>query len=142
MKMNWGTKLVIGMVLFMSFIITLAVLMIRSDSDDLVDVDYYEKGIEYDKDYVRKTQLIDDKAEPEIIVNNQLTIIFKSPAIGSIRFIHPSDKTKDSTINLNTGTSNQVGFRLDSFRKGHWKVSIEWKSNGKSYMYDKNIVIN
>lgn len=130
------------MALFMSFIITLAVLMIRSDSDDLVDTNYYEKGIEYDKDYVRKTQLIEDKAEPEISVNDQLTIIFKSPAIGSIRFLHPSDNTKDSTMNINSGAGNQVEFPLDNFRKGHWKVSLEWESNGKSYMYDKNIIIN
>ena len=140
--MNWGTKLVIGMALFMSFIITLAVLMIRSDSDDLVDTNYYEKGIEYNKDYDRKNQLIKDKAEPEIIVKDNLTIVFKSPAIGSIRFLHPSDKTKDSTMNINSGTGTQVDFPLESFRKGHWKVSIEWKSNGKSYLYDKNIVIN
>jgi len=130
------------MALFMSFIITLAVLMIRSDSDDLVDTNYYEKGIEYDKDYARKTQLLDDKAEPEIIVNNQLTIIFKSPAMGSIRFIHPSDKTKDSTMNINSGTGLQVDFPIDSFRKGHWKISLEWESNGKSYMYEKNIIID
>jgi hypothetical protein len=140
--MNWGTKLVIGMVLFMSFIITLAVLMIRSDSDDLVDVNYYEKGIEYDKDYERKSQLIKDKAEPEIGVNDHLKIIFKGPAEGNIRFIHPSDKTKDSTINFNSGTDSQVEFPLINFRKGHWKISLEWKSNGKSYLYDKNIIIN
>lgn len=140
--MNWGTKLVIGMALFMSFIITLAVLMIRSDSDDLVDTNYYQKGIEYDKDYVRKTQLIEDKAEPNISINGQMTIIFKSPAMGSIRFLHPSDNTKDRIMNINSGGGNQVVFPLESFRRGHWKVSLEWKSNGKSYLYDKNITID
>lgn len=130
------------MALFMSFIITLAVLMIRSDSDDLVDTNYYEKGIEYDKDYVRKNQLIKDNAEPEISVNDQLTIIFKSPAMGSIRFIHPSDKTKDSTMNINSGTGLQVDFPLDGLRKGHWKIYLEWESNGKSYIFEKNIIIN
>jgi hypothetical protein len=140
--MNWGTKLVIGMGLFMSFIITLAVLMIRSDSDDLVDVNYYEKGIEYDKDYDRKNQLIKDMAEPEINVTNQLTIIFKSPAKGNIRFIHPSDKTKDNTLSIDSGSDNQVQIPLNDYRKGHWKLSIEWESNEKSYLYEKNIIIN
>lgn len=130
------------MALFMSFIITLAVLMIRSDSDDLVDTNYYQKGIEYDKDYVRKTQLIEDKAEPNISINGQMTIIFKSPAMGSIRFLHPSDNTKDRIMNINSGGGNQVVFPLESFRRGHWKVSLEWKSNGKSYLYDKNITID
>lgn len=140
--MNWGTKLIIGMALFMSFIITLAVLMIRSDSDDLVDANYYEKGIEYDKDYDRKSQLIKDHAEPEISVNELLKITFKSPAVGNIRLIHPSDKTMDSTMNFNSGTGIQVEFPLANFRKGHWKVSLEWTSSGKSYLYDKNIIIN
>lgn len=126
----------------MSFIITLAVLMIRSESDDLVDVNYYEKGIEYDKDYVRKNQLITDMAEPEISVSDQLTIIFKSPAKGSIRFIHPSDKTKDNTLPIDSGSENQVQIPLNEYRKGHWKVSIEWMSNEKSYLYEKNIIIN
>jgi len=140
--MNWGTKLVIGMGLFMSFIITLAVLMIRSESDDLVDVNYYEKGIEYDKDYIRKNQLIEDMAEPEISITDQLTIIFKSPAKGNIRFIHPSDKTKDNTLTFDSGKGNQVLIPLNEYRKGHWKVSVEWESNEKSYLYEKNIVIN
>lgn len=140
--MNWGTKLILGMAVFMSFIITLVVLMVRSNSDDLVDANYYEKGIEYNKDYERKRQLIEDQAEPEINVNNQLKIIFKNPAEGNIRFIHPSDKTKDSTLNFNSGSGLEVEFPINNFRKGHWKVSMEWKSNGKSYLYDKNIIIN
>lgn len=140
--MNWGTKLIIGMALFMSFIITLAVLMIRSDSDDLVDVNYYEKGIEYDKDYERKSQLIKDNAEPEISVNDNLKIVFKGPAKGNIRFIHPSDKTMDSTMNFNSGTTNQTELPLKNFRKGHWNISLEWESNGKAYLYNKNITIN
>jgi hypothetical protein len=141
--MNWGTKLAIVMGLFMSFIITLAVLMIRSESDDLVDVNYYERGIEYDKDYVRKNQLIADMAKPEMsVTDQQLTIKFKRPAKGIIRFIHPSDKTKDNTISINTGSDNQIQIPINEYRKGHWKVSLEWESNQKSYLYEKNIIID
>ena len=48
--MNWGTKLVIGMLSFMSFIVVLGVLMIGSTPDPLVDEDYYEKGLNYDQE--------------------------------------------------------------------------------------------
>ena len=140
--MNWGTKLIIGMGLFMSFIITLVVLMIRSETDDLVDSDYYEKGIEYDKDYVRKNQLIEDMAEPKISITDLLKITFKSPSKGSIRFIHPSDKTQDNTLPIDTGSDNQVQIPLNEYRKGYWKISIEWQSNEKSYLFEKNIIIN
>ena len=142
MKMNWGTKLVIGMGLFMAFIITLAVLMIRSGSDDLVDKDYYQKGIEYDKDYVRKSQMQKDQAEPEIIVGDRIRIVFKKAATGSVRFLHPSDNKKDRVVNLNSGMANVVELPLTDIEKGHWKLIIEWKSEEKEYMFEKSITIN
>jgi len=140
--MNWGKKLVIGMALFISFIVTLGILMIRSDSDDLVDTDYYEKGIGYDKDYKRKIQVKQDLAEPDILVEDHLKIIFRSPASGSIRFIHPSDKDMDRTLNIDSGAGNQVELPLAEMAKGHWKVLLEWESGGKAYLYEKEIMIN
>ncbi len=140
--MNWGTKLGIGMALFMSFIITLGVLMMRSESDDLVDSDYYEKGIGYEKDYARKNQVINDQAEPEIITNGNLRIYFKSPAAGHIKFIHPSDKTRDKILEINSGEGIYVELPLEKMSKGQWKLLLEWESNGKAYMYEKEIRLN
>ena len=142
MKMNWGTKLVIGMGLFMAFIITLAVLMMRSGSDDLVDKDYYQKGIEYDKDYARKSQMQKDQAEPEISIGDSIRIVFNKPATGSVRFLHPSDNKNDRTVNLNSGIANEVALPLTDISKGHWKLIIEWKSDEKDYLFEKNITID
>jgi hypothetical protein len=140
--MNWGTKLVIGMGLFMAFIITLAVLMIRSGSDDLVDQDYYQKGIEYDKDYARKSQMQKDQSEPEIKISDSLRIIFKKPATGSIRFLHPSDNKKDRIVSLNSGTKKEIALPLEDITKGHWKLIIEWESEKNEYMFEKNMTID
>jgi hypothetical protein len=142
MMMNWGTKLVIGMGLFMAFIITLVVFMMRSDSDDLVDKDYYQKGIEYDKEYARKNQVQQDNAEPEIYVGDSLKIVFKKPATGSVRFLHPSDKKNDRTLNMETSKNNVFVLPLNETSKGHWKLILEWKSEGKEYLLEKNILIN
>lgn len=139
--MNWGTKLVIGMVTFMAFIITLAVIMMRSDSDDLVDQDYYQKGIEYDKDYIRKNRVKEDNAEPEIIVDKSLKITFKNPAKGTIRFLHASKQTEDKVLSIDSGTENTVNIPLDEFSTGHWKVMLEWESSDKGYMFQKDIII-
>lgn len=142
MKMNWGTKLVIGMGLFMAFIITLVVFMMRSGSDDLVDKNYYQKGIEYDKDYTRKNQVQQDQAEPEFSVGDSLKITFKDPAIGSIRFLHPSDNENDHTLSMETNKNNEFVLPLNETSKGHWKLILEWKSGGKDYLFEKNILIN
>ncbi|WP_276360712.1 FixH family protein [Daejeonella sp. H1SJ63] len=139
--MNWGTKLVLGMVTFMTFIITLVVLMMRSDSDDLVDQNYYQKGIEYDKDYIRKSRVNVDKAEPEISVGQSLKITFKNPAKGNIRFLHPSDQTKDRVVSMDSGMGNTADIPLNEFTGGHWKVMLEWESSGKGYMFEKDIII-
>jgi len=64
--MNWGTKLVIGMLSFMSFIVVLAVLMFNSNADPLVDEDYYEKGLNYDREMKRM-----EKAKKDSIASSQ-----------------------------------------------------------------------
>ncbi len=140
--MNWGTKLGIGMGLFMSFIVTLGVLMLRSKSDDLVDTDYYEKGIGYEKDYIRKNQVQKDRAEPEITSSDSLKIVFQRPAKGRIRFIHPSDKTMDRMLDIVSGNGNQIELPLADMSKGQWKLLLEWESDGKAYMYDKELWVN
>jgi hypothetical protein len=142
MEMNWGTKLVIGMGLFMGFIITLVVFMIKSDTDDLVDKDYYQKGIEYDKEYARRNQVQQDQAEPEIYVGDSLKIVFKKPATGTIRFLHPSNNKNDRTLTIKSGRNNEFILPLSETSKGHWKLILEWKSDEKEYLLDKNILIN
>ena len=140
--MNWGTKLLIGMGLFMAFIITLAVLMIKSGSDDLVDKDYYQKGIEYDKDYERKSQMQKDQAEPEISIGESIRIILKKPMTGTFRFLHPSDHKNDRIVSLNSGITNETVIPLTDLAAGHWKLIIEWKSDAKEYLYEKSITIH
>lgn len=140
--MNWGTKIIIGMGLFMAFIITLVVFMMRSDSDDLVDKDYYKKGIEYDKEFALKTQVQTDLAEPEISVADSLKIVFKKPAIGKLNFLHASKKENDYTVNFETGPKNEFNLPLNNTSKGNWKLTIEWKSNDKEYLFEKNILID
>lgn len=129
------------MVAFMSFIITLAVIMMRSDSDDLVDQDYYQKGIEYDKDYIRKNRVKEDDAEPEINVGKNLNVTFRDSAKGTIRFLHSADQTKDKVINIDSGKENTINIPLNEFSAGRWKVILEWESSNREYLFQKDIVV-
>ncbi|RZM29342.1 MAG: hypothetical protein EOO88_05320 [Pedobacter sp.] len=58
--MNWGTKIIIGMAVFMAFILVLGIFMIRSNPDPLVDEDYYEKGLNYDQELKRMEEIKKD----------------------------------------------------------------------------------
>lgn len=47
--MNWGTKIVIALALFIVLITTFGVYMVSTDTDSLVAEDYYERGLQYDR---------------------------------------------------------------------------------------------
>lgn len=47
--MNWGTKIVITLALFIALIVSFGVFMVSKDTDSLVAEDYYERGLNYDR---------------------------------------------------------------------------------------------
>ncbi len=47
--MNWGTKIIITLVLFMALIVSFGIYMVSKDTDSLVAEDYYERGLNYDR---------------------------------------------------------------------------------------------
>lgn len=136
--MNWGKGLVIGLVLFMSFITILVVLMFRS-AEDSFDKDYYEKGLAYDVEYEQKQQVITDQAEPTISYNDEvLSITFKAADSGQINFKRPSSKKEDKVINF---TDNEVNINRKELLNGEWKIILKWTYDQKNYLYEKSIFL-
>jgi hypothetical protein len=142
--MNWGTKLILGMALFMSFIIGMVVYMFKQHGNDaLVEEDYYEKGINYDKEYAAKSNVLNDDATPEITINQgQITLKLKDAADYQLKLMRPSAKAKDvNTSGKTVGTENTIIVETASLDKGLWSLKLEWRSNGKDYMFTKDITI-
>ena len=140
--MNWGTKLIIGMLTFMTFIIVLVVQMFRSNNDALVDNDYYEKGIHYNIDYNKKENVIKDQAAPEVRIEaNTIVITFKESATGTVKLIRTADKRMDQNLVLNTDAANQFQLPLTGKAGGLWKLKLDWKSNGTAYLYEKEVML-
>ncbi|WP_316833338.1 FixH family protein [Pedobacter nutrimenti] len=142
MKWNWGTKLVIGLAVFMTFIIVLGIKMIRSKSDALVDNDYYEKGIHYDQDYLKKENVKKEHAEPVVErTTDTLVISFKQAAAGEVQLIRTADKKLDQKLELKTDSRNQFRIPVGQKASGLWKLKMEWKNDGKSYLYEKEVML-
>lgn len=132
----------IGMLCFMSFIVVLGVLMFNSKTDALVDTDYYEKGLDYDKDYNRKAQVQADKARPEIKLSpDHLILSFKAAATGELRLLRNSDKKMDRRVAIKTDEHNQVNIPLNAIAKGRWRIILSWESNGKAYLDEQEVSI-
>jgi hypothetical protein len=140
--MNWGNKLLIGMLCFMTMIVILGVLMVTSKSDALVDNDYYEKGIAYNVDYDKKMNVKRDHAEPTIqLSSDSLILTFPKPAGGTIKFIRLSNKNLDRQMALKTDAMNQAKFSISHKSPGLWKLQLNWENANKAYLYEKEVML-
>lgn len=140
--MNWGTKAALGLAAFMLFIVVLGSIMFNSRTDALVENDYYEKGIAYDKVYNKKEQVKTDHAIPLLNVSSTaVTLQFRAAAKGSIRLMRTSDKKLDRLINFESGAENKVSIPAANLLKGSWRLIADWQSEGKDYLYEQEITI-
>jgi hypothetical protein len=76
MKINWGTKLAFFAILFMVFVVSMVVVISRQDMP-LVEDDYYEKGLNYQKE-------IDNNANMDSLITMDIVRIGNGPIEGDI----------------------------------------------------------
>src|SRR5271165_5659973 len=96
--MNWGKGIILGMVIFVLFIIGMSIKFFLLPVDDY-DHQYYENGLNFDHDYNREKQVVTDHAAPSIKVDSQMfRLTFTRPVTGKIKFLRPSDTALDRTL--------------------------------------------
>lgn len=139
--MNWGKGIIAGMVLFMLFIFSMCFYMFRAPDDDY-DHQYYEKGLTYNQYYNKEMQVVKDKAQPVIkIAGKYISIKFKDPAAGTLRLQRPSSVSLDKSYRFDTHGSANIQFLASPVTKGRWQLILDWQSNNKSYVYQKEMMI-
>lgn len=141
--MNWGKKLIIGMALFMTFIVSLGAIMImRNDNDALIEKDYYEKGITYDKDYEAKQAAIDDMVVPAIHTSAWgVTITFPVPVKYQLICRRPSDYHMDKTFNGFTDEDRNIQIPKGMLQAGPWLLRIQYSTEDKNYLFEGEIIM-
>ncbi|MGV3704949.1 MAG: FixH family protein [Arcticibacter sp.] len=141
--MNWGTKLVIALGLFMSFILVLSMKMIFSDKDDLVEKDYYQKGLNYDAEYLKIQNVQRDAAEPVVSFgpDKKLDLHFKLPAKGVAKLLHSSNRDMDRVFQITSDSSGAASLRLSDLSSGYWHLELEWKSDTSEYVFKKKVYL-
>ena len=136
---NWGTKLFIAIVIFMSFIFVLVFLSAKNQID-LVEKDYYPKGLKYQEriDEIKNAAPYKDSLFIEK-VNKQVRVSYNilRADTGSIYFFRPSDNTFDRTYPFQPDSSGHIFFDADQFKKGKYLVKVFWKDAGKSFYIEK-----
>jgi len=129
------------MTAFVAFIVVLGIQMFRDSPGDY-DHQYYEKGLAYDSVYAKEKLVITDKVTPHFKVENKSMLIqFASGSAGCIRFERPSDPDQDRLISFQSNGSEPAVIALDKFATGQWQVTVDWQSNGKKYLYQREMFL-
>jgi hypothetical protein len=144
MKWNWGTKLLIAIIIFMSFIFVLVYLSTQNDIF-LVEKDYYPKGLKYQ-------DRIDNIANAKPLRNqfkfqqleNDVTVTFPNiaPDSGTITFFRPSGTSYDLIYQIDPDTAMTMRFPKSRFIKGKYLIKIYWRENDTGYYYEKPFYFN
>jgi hypothetical protein len=146
-KFNWGTGILITIIVFMIITIGTVVFLMNQDVD-LVVSDYYNKGIQHQDqiDRVNRTNSMDEAVQinPE---NGFVRLIFpKSFAQknfnGTIQFYRPSNSKKDFSLPITIDTSAQQIVSTQSLDKGYWTVKLNWTQDSIEYYKEGSFVIN
>lgn len=146
MRINWGTGIVIGMIVFMTFILVLVITMMTNKGfdHDMVTEGYYEKDLVYQ-----------DEINAEKNAQALSSAIWVKKGEDGWRFYFPKELRENAisgTVELYRPSNQQLDFQLplivqDStmlipagrLLDGQWKVTIQWEMNGKKYLYKKQM---
>jgi hypothetical protein len=143
-KINWATGLIIAMVLFIGFIMTMVVTIMDSSHDhDLVTEDYYKKELEYQQiiDQKERANQLEDKID--IALDDQGILITYPASIrnkmknGKVAFYRPSKKALDFGVPVNTNSGIQR-ISKKMLPDGKWEMTLSFELNDEKYLMQKN----
>jgi len=146
-KFNWGTGILITIIIFMVITIGTVIFLMNQDVD-LVASDYYDKGIQHQNqiDRENRTNLMSEVVQiiPE---NGFLRLTFpksysQKGLTGTIQFYRPSDSKKDFVLSISIDTSAQQLIPTQNLEKGYWKVKLNWTLDSIEYYKENAFVIN
>ena len=140
--MNWGKGIVIGMSLFIAFILVL-VIGLMSQRVDLQSEDYYQKEINYEAELqaMRNSSELETKIE---VIEQKDFIVIQIPNEGNfhdlrVEFIRPDDNKLDQSFQIDHTKSFLI--ERKKLAKGKYNVEIYYSFNGKDCLQKQNIYI-
>lgn len=145
-KFNWGTGIVIALIVMISGMIALVSIALRQDYD-LVETDYYQKSVDYQKhiDKVKNTDALADKVKFAQTADSLKLTFPQLSAIqdysGEIHFYSPVEAKRDEVIKLKLDNKYTQGFSLKGLKNGRYTVKIDWASGKASYYQEQGIVV-
>ncbi|MCT8340686.1 FixH family protein [Flavobacteriaceae bacterium TK19130] len=148
MKINWGTGIAIGIVLFIAFIMFFVIRM-STDSQydyDLVVEEYYQKDLAYQSEIDAEKNLTllsgtisGEKTDKGYLLTFPQEMVNNKKLDGTVFLYRPSNKQLDFLLPLKL-SSTQLLIPDERLLDGRWNITIAWDQDGKSFLYRDEIV--
>ena len=146
MKINWGTGIVIFIIMFvsgMAFLVYIAF----NQKINLVNEDYYPLELEHQKMINKENNT--SKLDQNISISfTGDSILLHFPALedyskvtGSVVFYRPSDFEKDITHDLQLANNGQQILSTSELMKGKYTMKVDWNYDNTAYFTKKDIHI-
>jgi len=144
--MNWGYKILIVYLVFVSGIMLL-VFKSSSQKVDLVTTDYYAKELKYQEkiDAMKSVHQLSDTVK-YAMNDGRLAIVFPKDFSGKeidgkVLLYCPSDEDKDITHNFSV-KDLQVSVPVHNAGRLEYQLQLSWQADGTSYYFEKKLIIN
>ncbi|MCB0733834.1 MAG: FixH family protein [Flavobacteriales bacterium] len=131
--MNWGRSIALVMILFIAFIVTIVVIVMRQD-DSLVEKDYYEKGIQYSTEMDRIARSKDVHTS---LSSSELTVNLPVPGtIHHLRLMNMAHDNFDRELVISTSQLDSIQIvQLSDLQSGQWTVEVEGIMNADTFLH-------
>jgi hypothetical protein len=143
MKLDWGYKLTISLIVFAGIMATMVTIAMRQNID-LVDKEYYKKELAYQEQIDKISNAVDKNAL-------QITFDEDAPYIklqfrevvndGKIHLFRPSDASEDKIFAIGTDGNGLQKIPFDQLSSGLWRIKIDWSKDGEAFYHEQQITI-
>lgn len=140
--MNWGKGIIIGMGLFMAFIIFLVVNLMMNRVD-LESEDYYQREVDYQQEITAMNNSSELEASIQLLSQEKFVVV-KVPDAGEfknieVQLLRPDDQKLDKSYSI-SGTKSYL-IPKEELTKGQYNVEIRFESNSKQCLQKETIYI-
>ena len=145
MKFNWGTGILIFLILFLAACAAFIIFAMSQDVN-LVHKDYYEKGVDYTNKMnvdARSTQFEDkiqiDNSNGYLLVRFEESLVANIDS-GKVLLYRPSNSKQDVLFPM-TFSENTLRIPKENLISGRYILQLSWYSEGLKYYIDKLVNI-
>ena len=145
--MNWGHKIAILYSGFVVLILTLVFLANR-EKVDLVSADYYDQEIKFQdkidasKNAYHIDSLINFEAGNKTLLISFPKAMQRKISKGEIRLYRPSDENLDYKTALVVSADCNQKISSPTFKRGIYKMQINWSMDNEHYFIEKTVFMN